>query len=51
MPICEFDRYHLEFVYVMVGGVIRLLLAAIADLDAVGQNPSDSGPEIAWTVT
>jgi hypothetical protein len=36
--------------YVMVGGIAKLLLAPIADLNTVGQNASDSGPEIARIV-
>jgi hypothetical protein len=34
----------------MVGGVIKLLLAPIADLDAVGQDASDTRSEVAWIV-
>jgi hypothetical protein len=36
--------------YVMVGGMAKLLLPSIADLGTVGQDASDSRPEIAWIV-
>jgi hypothetical protein len=36
--------------YVMVRRIAKLLLAPVADLDTVGQDASDSRPEIAWIV-
>jgi hypothetical protein len=37
--------------YAMVGGMTKLLVFPIADLKAVGQDASNSRPEITWAVT